>query len=266
MTSLDDPLPESLELLKQVLEVTEVQARTYLYLLSTRQATAREVSNACGISRGKVYSVLCSLEARGLIGRTPTSPRSYKALDAGEALTAAQKRFLRLAQDAAKIRDNLPQLSIETLPADLRHAMVMITGRNALASRLRSTLESSKHDVRFLSSDICLKRYHVWMLPILRRKARELASLRILISRGEFSRDLMRSFGRNAHIRELSVKNEGLTACAVDGRHLLVCRWIPDDLSSRGDVDYGILTSDPVFVAFFAHCMDSWWEGARVQH
>jgi sugar-specific transcriptional regulator TrmB len=90
------------------LGLSSYEEKAYRSLLSLGPATARAVSEAAGVPRGRVYDVLNGLEARGLVRTRDRDPTQYAPVDpevATDRLLAERERDLaaerRRYEDAA---------------------------------------------------------------------------------------------------------------------------------------------------------------------
>lgn len=91
------------------------EERAYRALLSLGPATARAVSEAGEVPRGRVYDVLDGLEARGIVRSRESDPTQYVPVDpelAADRLLAARERDLaaerqRYEDAAAAVRSSL---------------------------------------------------------------------------------------------------------------------------------------------------------------
>jgi sugar-specific transcriptional regulator TrmB len=228
--------------------LTEVQARIYGHLLSHGESGAREVAEACGVSRGKIYALLHVLEGRGLIGYTPTVPRRYQPLDVSATFKAVEQELRAGAEEAANLREDLARAAPPPDPSVPPTIPVMIRGRHAVTAALRRFLESADRRIVLLTSDTAFERNRPWLLPVLRERTKELDSVRLLLAGGKAAAKLAKSVGDGVRVAGVREDAKGVTLCLADGERLLLCRWVPDDLSSRGKEDYGIEVSDAALV------------------
>jgi sugar-specific transcriptional regulator TrmB len=80
------------------LGLSSYEEKAYRALLSLGSASAREVSDASGVPRGRVYDVLNGLESRELVRAGAGDPTTYAAVEpevAVDRLLAERKRHLR---------------------------------------------------------------------------------------------------------------------------------------------------------------------------
>lgn len=97
------------------LGLSSYEEKAYRSLLSLGPATAREVSTASDVPRGRVYDVLNGLEARGIVRTRTADPTRYVPVDpelAADRLLAARERDLaadrrRYEDAAAGVRSSL---------------------------------------------------------------------------------------------------------------------------------------------------------------
>jgi len=244
--------PEPGDALRRIFELSEVQARIYWYLLNRGEAPAREVAEACRISRGKVYALLRTLESRGLIGYVPTLPKRYRPLDVSSTFSTAERELRSSAEEVGKIRETLAKLPPVSPPAGPASVPVLIRGRRAIAEELRRFVESAKKTLVIQSSDAAVQRNLPWLAPLLRERSQETKSISLLLSSGKFSKALSKELRKDIAVREVRDGNQGLTVCVADDARVLLCRWNPDDLSSRSNGDYAIANADPAIVRWMS--------------
>ena len=249
--------PEFIETLQHIFRLSEVQARVYGFVLERVDVSAHQISLACRVSRGKIYTVLGSLEARRLIGCIPTHPKRYKPREVAATFASAEKDLLSTAREVARLRETLPRAAEPLLAGPSSGTPIMIRGRTAVSDELHDCIESATHQVQMLSSDNSLARNAHWLVPLLRKRQAELQTLFVLHS-GPGPREIGSSIpnGRKTldattqalpndiNAYRLKGSNLGVTICVVDESRLLVCRWIPDDLSARSSNDYAITITD----------------------
>lgn len=253
---------EPIDALGAVLGLSRTEAHIYWYLLGREDAPGRQIAEECNISRGKIYALLRALENVGLVERIPSRPSRFKASDPFETLAKAQRRFRALGRQAAILRKEVSQRSRSTTRDISVQMPVVLRGRRAVSRRLQTAIESAHEALILLTSDACLRRNHPWLIPLLRRRARELKSLRVLVPSSRHSVSLVQPIRGDAMVRQSPRDNEGLTLCLVDNSSFVICRWIPDDLSYRNESDYCILIKDEVVVSRGAEMMEGSWKDA----
>jgi len=78
----------------QKLGFTENEARTYVGLLSLKEATAREIHEYTRVPRPKVYGVLEKMEKKGYVEVKEGKPAYFKGLDPEQLTEKLRKEFL----------------------------------------------------------------------------------------------------------------------------------------------------------------------------
>jgi len=250
------------EALGVLLGLSRTEARVYGYLLDRGEVPARQIAEECGVSRGKIYTLLRALENEGLLERIPSKPSRFRATNPQETLSGAEQRFRVLAHQAAVLRKDLSKKRKTEYRETSVQVPVMLRGRRAVSKHLRRAIESAQRSLLIVTSEACLRRNRLWLVPLLRERAKELASLRILAPPGGQAMRLVAPIRGDAQIRQSPRENEGITACLVDRSSVVFCRWVPDDLSQRNETDYSVSIKDATLASWIAESIEGLWEKA----
>jgi sugar-specific transcriptional regulator TrmB len=76
----------------KLLGLTDYEAKAYEALVKLGKATAAQISKESGVSYGKIYTVLDSLEAKGLVKIVPEMTKKFVATDPESLIQLVKKR------------------------------------------------------------------------------------------------------------------------------------------------------------------------------
>ncbi len=102
---LASQLEEVEERLRRLLKLGGYEARVYMALVRLGEAAPAEIAQVAGVPRQRVYDVLKSLAARGLVTETPTG--TYMLVDPAKAL---EREAERIVLEAARIAEEVKRL------------------------------------------------------------------------------------------------------------------------------------------------------------
>lgn len=133
--NIDDIVPDL-----QALGFSEYEARAYLTLYRSQPATAYEVSKLAGLPKANVYAVLDSLTKKAAVQPISENPTRFAALP-------PSVLFSRIAQTVAtrcaKLAEVVPHLA---KPGD-DHYVWSVVGKEPLAAKMRSMIDSAKSHI-----------------------------------------------------------------------------------------------------------------------
>ncbi|OPY32612.1 MAG: Sugar-specific transcriptional regulator TrmB [Methanomassiliicoccales archaeon PtaU1.Bin124] len=124
------------------LGMTEYEARVYSSLVGLGEGTARQVHEACGVPRPRVYDILESLESKGYVEVWQGKPKYYRAVP--------PDRLMRLLRE--DLEDSMRTASSElqelSLKAKQRSFPVWhIKGEMSIQDQVRTFLSEVKKDL-----------------------------------------------------------------------------------------------------------------------
>jgi sugar-specific transcriptional regulator TrmB len=145
-----DPTDEPREAAVEQLEafgLTEYTARSFVAVLALGTATAKEISEASGVPRTRVYDVMETLQERGLVNVRHAEPRQFWAVS-GE--TASKQFEQRLTRRLDIFREAVDAIDRDTGPAEQRGVWT-VNGREAVTARLVEFIESASEEIVFMT-------------------------------------------------------------------------------------------------------------------
>lgn len=147
LLSIDDMLPDL-----QALGFSEYEARAYLTLYRSQPATAYEVSKLAGLPKANVYAVLDSLTKKEAVQPISENPLRY-------VVVPPSVLFNRIAEAVtkrcAKLTEVVPRLS----QASDDHYVWSVAGKEALAAKMNSMIDSAKSHIWVKSNESLLMPY-----------------------------------------------------------------------------------------------------------
>lgn len=142
----------------------EYEAKLYVSLFKSDSATANALSNITGIAPGKTYEALSSLEEKGLVVHSKSTPRWYRAVSVNAFiawLKAEQYKQLSL------IQDTLAEMEKRYKPFNLRENITEFYSRESIDLQvILSCKHAEKHVIVYCNSQATLNEYESYLLEI----------------------------------------------------------------------------------------------------
>jgi HTH-type transcriptional regulator, sugar sensing transcriptional regulator len=150
---------ESLIISLREFGLTEYESKTYLKLSSSRSSvSAFELSRVSGVPYTKLYSVLSSLNRKGLVEIKRGKPSVYKTVNPEKALGALRERNIaRLSEAYENAVSSLRKMRSGKFGRedDRKHgASWNIDGKRNVINKLLEEVESSRKSVKIVFSDL----------------------------------------------------------------------------------------------------------------
>lgn len=133
--NIDDMLPDL-----QALGFSEYEARAYLTLYRSQPATAYEVSKLAGLPKANVYAVLDSLTKKEAVQPISENPLRY-------VVVPPSVLFNRIAESVAKRCAKLTEVVPHLSQASDDHYVWSVAGKEALAAKMQSMIDSAKSHI-----------------------------------------------------------------------------------------------------------------------
>ena len=95
------------------LGLAEYEARAYVGLVGLGEGTARQVHEACGVPRPRIYDILDSLEQRGFVEVWPGKPKYYRAVP--------PDRLMRVLREGLEESMHIASEELMDLSLEARH-------------------------------------------------------------------------------------------------------------------------------------------------
>lgn len=139
--------------------LSKTEAQIYHALLTEGTCTAKDVSAVTGVSYGKVYEFLESMQTKGAICFIPSKPAKYCAVNPKEIISAIKtKTNERLTRLDSFVDSSLEPLFKQQKSASKESNFHIIQGRTPVNTRLEESIMASKHSIKILTTENGLKR------------------------------------------------------------------------------------------------------------
>ena len=229
----------------RALGMNEYEASVYSTLVGLQKATARDIHEASGVPRGRIYEILNDLARRGFIAVEEGSPTSYYVLDIDVVFDRLKEDYIRALDET---REVLKSLSVKPrLPPDsffiLRSGWAIENHLSSLFRRVKKSMVILCYDPEFL------RRYCAAIKPLERKidlyvvvqKKKEYAGINLPIyeARGTVL-ELLESAPINEPVTGLR-KDE--CTILVDGRDFFV-------IASAGSGRHAVIGSDMPIIGY----------------
>lgn len=241
--------------------LTEYEGRTYLALVVSGPATARDLANVSRVPRTKIYGVLDELHAKGLVQLLPDRPRRFEAVPVdrylGQFEDQIKAKLARLKADREALAAEFPKAP----PRGRAGSFNVVKGRKNVAGRVVEMLGRATQEL-VASGSASLPQRLLHLRPELEALAKRGVQVRVLAALEPRNEAAVQQLRAVADVRGLKVPSAGSGTVVVDGKESLMCHFVPDDdHPSKGD-DVGIWSDDPAIVSDIRRTLQGQWEQA----
>ena len=128
--------------------MSEYEEKAYDALVRMGKSSASKISRESGVSYGKIYEVLASLERKGLVLVVPEKTKMFAATDPSNLMKLVDEKEKQLKQ----LRENVKELK-QVYEVHEKEVVHMVKGRRNFYKILKSMPESEKFDysIKFTS-------------------------------------------------------------------------------------------------------------------
>ena len=149
----------------RALGMNEYEASVYSTLVGLQKATARDIHEASGVPRGRIYEILNDLARRGFIAVEEGSPTSYYVLDIDVVFDRLKEDYIRTLDET---REVLKSLSVKPrLPPD---SFFILRSGWAIENHIASLFRRVKKSMVILCYDPAFLRKHYAAIKPLKRR------------------------------------------------------------------------------------------------
>ncbi len=146
------------------LGLTEYEAKSYAALVGLGEATAREVHEASGVPRTRVYDILKDLTEKGFAEFVQGSPTYYRAIEPERVIDRLKEELLEAANRSA---DELKRLNLET---PVPTPVWCVRNEWGIKNRVRDILKRADDELMiFCRSPEFLREHRSYLLSDLKR-------------------------------------------------------------------------------------------------
>lgn len=130
------------------LGLTEYEARCFVALTRTDQATAKEISQLCDVPRSRVYDSVERLHKRGLVDVQQSDPRKYRAVSKDDAFDKLRHDYNSTIETADAALEQL-----ESVKSQEEKGMWAIANADHVIDRVEILLDDTEDHVHFIVGD-----------------------------------------------------------------------------------------------------------------
>ena len=130
------------------LGLSEYEARVYSALVGLGKATAREIHEASGVPRSRVYDVLQKLAEKGFVDIEDGDVRRFAAVQPERAIRRIREEFMRNANECI--------VELETLKFDSRRSFspaLIIRGDRNIVERIQDFISESEEEIVIVTTN-----------------------------------------------------------------------------------------------------------------
>ena len=247
--------------------LSEYGARAYLALLQLGPTEAREVSRKAKIPLAKVYSVLEQIQARGLAGIEPTTPKRYSPVPFAEFLDKLRERHVQEMRELESSQEELSRMfapAPQALYFGVRGAVRVLKGRRESLGAFRNLLGKATEDV-VLAPALGWTARRAHSRTLYEETQARGVQLRMLVHVTDEVLPRLGEFADLVHLRERAFTLQGAEPVEIaifDGASALITHFLPDDGSTQRGDDVCILIEEAGIVRSLACHMEARWEAA----
>ena len=238
------------------------EARAYLFLLERGESKASQVAMVSRIPRGRIYEVLESLHAKGLVSVVSAKPLRYRSVPL-KAFIERRREELRAAED--DMERNASRLIASVTPRPTpgpTGEFLLFRKRQVVVRKFREMIESARKEVIVSASEMCAVRGSRLFIEAIHERARAGVAIRISTRITPQNRAAVEMLRREADARHTDPGNRGTSILVVDGSQVFICHWNPDDEDLHFGDDVGLWSTNPgVVESFHTIVADAWDRG-----
>jgi sugar-specific transcriptional regulator TrmB len=231
-------------------------------LLERGESKASQIALASRIPRGRIYEVLESLHAKGLVSVVSAKPLRYRSV-ALKAFIERRREELRAAED--DMERNAARLIASVTPRPTpgpTGEFLLFRKRQVVVRKFREMIESARKEVIMSASEMCVVRGSRLFIEAIHERARAGVAIRISTRITPQNRAAVEILRREADARQTDPGNRGTSILVVDGSEVFICHWNPDDEDLRFGDDVGLWSTNPgVVESFHTIVADAWDRG-----
>jgi len=238
------------------------EARVYLFLLERGESKASQVASVSRVPRGRIYEILESLHAKGLVSVVPAKPLRYRSV-ALKAFIERRREELRATEDdlersASRLMAYVPPRPTPGPTGDF----LLFRKRQAVVRKFREMVEGAQKEVIVSASEMCVVRGSRFLIDAYRDRAKAGVAIRVsmrITSQNQAAAEVVR---REVDVRHTEPGNRGTSILVVDRNEVFICHWNPDDEDLHFGDDVGLWSTNPgVVESFHTIVTDAWDRG-----
>jgi sugar-specific transcriptional regulator TrmB len=138
------------------LGLTMLQAKVYLTLVESENATIKDIAKDAGVARQDLYRITSELQEYGLVEQIITKPIMYKAIPLTSGvnvlLNELQKKRSESHKKVAKLLQRYKTKDVTAKSKVGKNQFVLVPGKNALILKEKTLLSAAQKSVSFITS------------------------------------------------------------------------------------------------------------------
>lgn len=241
-------LSEKLLAVLSEMGLNKYESKIYLTLILEGTSTAKNISDITSIPYGKVYEIIDSLAAKGMVMTLPTKPMKCQAVHPKESITLLKKNYKEKIENFEEVvsREIVPIFMQNRQFTDPEGTFLVLKGRSNANKKIEAIIGSAKEHLYISMSKNGLKRlgFHKELLDEANSRG-----VKIMVA-GEIDRDNYEDIKSldGCDFRHLN----GIPShfFSVDGSECMMVEPLPDDDNFAYGRDLSLLFSKPCFTKF----------------
>jgi sugar-specific transcriptional regulator TrmB len=244
------------------LGLSPYEARAYLVLLERGESKASQIATASRIPRGRIYEVLESLHAKGLVSVVSAKPLRYRSV-ALKAFIERRREELRATEDDLETSATRLMASVAARPTPSPTGeFLLFRKRQTVVRKFREMIEGARKEVIVSASEMCVGRGSRLFMDAYRDRANAGVAIRVSTRITPQNRDAVEIVRRVVDVHHTDLGNRGTSILVVDGSEVFICHWNPDDEDLQLGDDVGLWSTNPgVVESFHTIVADAWDRG-----
>ena len=152
---MSDVQDEDIEALAS-LGLTMLQAKVYLALIESENATIKDIAKAAGVARQDLYRITSELQEYGLVEQIITKPIMYKAIPLTRGVSVLLNELQRKRSEShkkvAKLIHRYKTKEVTVKAKAEKNQFVLVPGKNALILKEKILLKNAEKSISFITS------------------------------------------------------------------------------------------------------------------
>lgn len=238
------------------------EARAFVALLERGESKASQVAVTARIPRGRIYEILESLHAKGLVSVVLAKPLRYRSVGL-KAFIERRREDLRATEDDLERSASRLMASVTPRPTPgPTGEFLLFRKRQVVVRKFREMIEGARKEVMVSASEMCVVRGSRLLIDAYRDRAKAGVALRVSTRITPLNRAAVEVYRREVDVRHTDPGNRGTSILVVDGREVFICHWNPDDEDLQFGDDVGLWsTNSGVVESFHTIVADAWERG-----
>ncbi|HMK46764.1 MAG TPA: helix-turn-helix domain-containing protein [Methanocella sp.] len=246
-----------------MLGLTEYEAKVYLTLLLKGSEEASKVSRHSGIPRPHTYSVLKSMQARGLVLILPGSINRYQAvpLDKGLDLLLREKKrqFLSLKQTRDTLLSEIRPH--EAIPSEGQAIIMLYHGNRNIYRLMDEMFQRCEDQAEIITTSRGIVRFNNYFADATSRLSGKKISMKLIASMTPEINETALNLPRLVKLRRIDTPPP-IRFVLIDGKEVLFVDYPEDHLTAETGKETGIWTNQSNIAGMMKTLFNETWKNA----